>query len=430
MEKKEFDVFISYSRRDYVDEKTGEVIPGNIVSKVRECLTEAGISYWFDEDGIYSGDNFIDKIVTNIEASKVFLYISTANANVSKWTCKEIASADEFGKPIIPFRIDETPYNKKVMFRISDLDYVEYYSNPEKGLARMVASVQEQLNRLAEKEKQRKAEEERRREEQERQKAEAEFRRKEETDEIRRRCEKLNIEENKIELSRKELLLSAERLDDKELISLITTSSPLRKKYEKEFGDAAKAELLETKNLLEKNSQNLQSVKVQLKNLQDENKRLQEELDSAKQSGNEEELIASPSNRKLHWIYGGVILVLVVQMIFLLNHGGDRDMLKTVDVEGVEIAPKALRDFTYANNSLGTFEYFGEYIIENGVMIPNGNGKATFSNGDTFEGKFENGDLVEGTYTWAYNGSFFRGTFKQNEPDKGRYFSKFGNEIE
>lgn len=147
MEQK-FDVFISYSSKDYVDENK-TVIPGNIVSLIKDTLSKEGISYWFDEEGIYSGQNFTEKIVTNIEASAIFLFLSTANANESKWTCKEIAAADEFGKHIIPVRIDKTPYNKKVLFRIADLDYIEYYANPNQGLRQMVDSIKAYLHEIA-----------------------------------------------------------------------------------------------------------------------------------------------------------------------------------------------------------------------------------------------------------------------------------------
>ena len=68
------DVFISYSRKDYIDENKN-VIPGNVVSKIKDKLSEAGISFWFDETGINHGDNFVEKIVTHIEQSDVFLYI-------------------------------------------------------------------------------------------------------------------------------------------------------------------------------------------------------------------------------------------------------------------------------------------------------------------------------------------------------------------
>ena len=150
MEQPKYDVFISYSRKDYVDEQKN-VIPGNEVSKIKEILNQAGITYWFDEEGIYSGDNFTEKIVANIEMSSIFVFLSTAHSNASPWTSKEIACADEFGKYIIPVRIDKTPYNKKVMFRIADLSYIDYGDNPEKGQQELVRSISAYLEELAEK---------------------------------------------------------------------------------------------------------------------------------------------------------------------------------------------------------------------------------------------------------------------------------------
>ena len=146
-----YDVFISYSRRDYVNGQNN-VIPGNDVSKIKEALQKAGITYWFDEEGIYSGDNFADKIVTNIEKAHIFIFLSTSNSNNSRWTCREIACADELKKHIIPVRIDQTPYNKKVMFRIADLDYIDYYTNAEKGIQDLINSIMVFKNAAKEKE--------------------------------------------------------------------------------------------------------------------------------------------------------------------------------------------------------------------------------------------------------------------------------------
>ena len=135
-----YDVFISYSRKDYVDAE-GKVIPGNVVSLVKKTLKRNNISFWFDEDGIYSGQNFVEKIVTNIECSAIVLFLSSANSNDSKWTSKEIACADEAGKHIIPLRIDDSPYNKQIRFRIADLDYIDYSVNPKKALQELVRSI-------------------------------------------------------------------------------------------------------------------------------------------------------------------------------------------------------------------------------------------------------------------------------------------------
>ena len=123
LDEQKFDVFISYSRRDYVDEHKN-VIPDNVVSRIKNALTTAGISYWFDEEGINHGDKFAKLIVRNIKMSRVFVFVSTENSNNSEWTGREIASAHMMKKHIIPVRIDDSTYNEDVMFYISILDYI------------------------------------------------------------------------------------------------------------------------------------------------------------------------------------------------------------------------------------------------------------------------------------------------------------------
>lgn len=171
-----YNVFISYSRKDYVDEQM-KVMPSNVVSKVKDALTAASITYWFDEEGIYSGDNFTEKIVRSIEESQLFLFISTANANSSHWTSKEIATADELGKKIIPLRVDRSPYERSVIFRIANLSYIDYFSNPEKGIEDLIKSIKNYLAELAAEEERRKAEIEKA-EAEAKAKAEADFRHK------------------------------------------------------------------------------------------------------------------------------------------------------------------------------------------------------------------------------------------------------------
>lgn len=139
-----YDVFISYSRKDYLDEQKN-VIPGNVVSQIKEALMGAGITFWFDEEGIYHGQNFIKIITQNIEASRVFLFLSSVNSNQSTWTSREIGIADVRKKHIIPFRIDQSRYNPEVEFRIVNLDYIDYYTNPKKGIAEMVDSIKKYL---------------------------------------------------------------------------------------------------------------------------------------------------------------------------------------------------------------------------------------------------------------------------------------------
>ncbi len=256
------DVFISYSRKDYVDENDN-VIPDNVVSKIRKALTDAGITYWFDEEGIYSGDKFTEKIVSSIEASKVFLFISTINASKSPWTSKEIACADEFGKYIIPVRIDKTPYNKKIMFRIADLSYVDYGKNPEKGLQEIITSINAYLVELKELEREKKYKEKQRQEE-------LELQRKKQEEEI--------IQQEKIaKIESKLITYESQRLDCKKAV--------LQKEQELKL---AQVDLDEIEN-------QIKTLRIKLQKLT-ENRRIKEEK---KDIGTEEKGTLIKENQQL-----------------------------------------------------------------------------------------------------------------------------------
>lgn len=143
MEQIEYDVFISYSRKDYVDD-AGNVLKNYMLSKIKDSLKANGIFYWFDEEGIYSGDEFASALTNAIRNSKVFLFISSANSNQSKWTSNEISTALEFGKPVIPFRIDNSPYNDSVMMKIISLDYIEC-KDEQKAINKLLRAVKHNL---------------------------------------------------------------------------------------------------------------------------------------------------------------------------------------------------------------------------------------------------------------------------------------------
>lgn len=164
MEQTKYDVFISYSRKDYVDEHKN-VIPGNEVSKIKEALTEAGITYWFDEEGVYSGDAFAKIIVRSIKASTIFIFLSTENSNKSEWTANEISTAHMYKKTIIPVRIDDSVYHDDVILYISRLSHIDYKDNPAKGRQELIRSINSYLEQEKLVEAQKAANEKRRQEE-------------------------------------------------------------------------------------------------------------------------------------------------------------------------------------------------------------------------------------------------------------------------
>lgn len=116
----EYDVFVSYSRRD-----------SDIVEKVIKELTRHNISVWIDKDGVESGDAFKSVIVKAIKNANVFLFFSSKSSNESPWTVKEVNTAVYLKKYILPIKLDATVYNDSILFDLGGLSFVDYYVNPE-----------------------------------------------------------------------------------------------------------------------------------------------------------------------------------------------------------------------------------------------------------------------------------------------------------
>lgn len=297
MEQVKYDVFISYSRKDYVDEHDN-VIPGNEVSKIIKALSDAKISYWMDKKGVVSGEDFAEKIHKNIKASKILVYISSASANQSDWTKKEIACALKYKKKLIPLLLDDTPFHDAVMMRIVDLDWIDYYLNPEKGVEKLITSIKSHLNELAE--------EDRLRHQKELQKQLIE--------DIRTSVKELNIEETKLDLERSKLLVKTEKVTDiglrESLKTEITESSPIRKKIVAEIEKLRKI----VADWEAKWNDEVRKNEALLKGLADkesENGTLQKEIDSLKQKQYGE-------NKWVHIVYYLIILMLISFICFLV----------------------------------------------------------------------------------------------------------------
>lgn len=67
-------------------------------------------------------------------------------------------------------------------------------------------------------------------------------------------------------------------------------------------------------------------------------------------------------------------------------------------------------------------EYDGEWV--HGVM--EGHAKYEHASGDTFEGTFHDNQYKEGKYTMKEDGSYYIGTFKNGQTDKGQWYTKSG----
>lgn len=116
--KKKYDVFISYSRRDF-DE----------VSKLARMLKERipDLDVWFDLDGIESGDEFREKIISAIKRSKYVLFALSEHSDQSEWTRKELTFAKGKGIKIIPVLLRDTQLEKMdwFLFEFGGLDCID-----------------------------------------------------------------------------------------------------------------------------------------------------------------------------------------------------------------------------------------------------------------------------------------------------------------
>lgn len=121
MENHNYDVFISYSRKD-----------AEIADKICHALEVNGITYFIDRQGIGGGMEFPKVISQAIKNSKVFLFLASKNSYESKFTQSEIVFA--FNKKqkqdIIPFIIDGSKLPEELEFTFSAINWRRIEEHP------------------------------------------------------------------------------------------------------------------------------------------------------------------------------------------------------------------------------------------------------------------------------------------------------------
>lgn len=373
MAQNKYDVFISYARRDYRNDKN-EVIPGNPVTAIKDALAKADITYWIDEEGIKPGDEFPDEIVTNIESSRILVFISSENSNKSEYTSKEVSCAFMWHKPVIPIRLDDSAYGKRILFRIVDVDYIDYFKNPQKGLDDLVASIKSNLAEIEKREEQERLEEQKRQED-ERKRQEEEQRRLEEQNkkklqeeeerqkamqqiiaQIREKCANLNLEESLLEHQRDSLLLEVDTSvsdeDEKKIVkSFIINSSPIRKRGEDERLALAneKEDLERQVAALRKQCEELESLnKAQDATIKKQEKKLKKK---SSKDNSSQALDASEggdadkkSRKGLLWLLWGLLALAALCAVVGYLKSSSQKYNDTAIIEESSSIPESLRD--------------------------------------------------------------------------------------
>ena len=115
-----YDLFISYSRKDF-DE----------VSALLETIRKEvpGLSVWFDINGIESGDDFEDKIISAIDDSSYLMFALSDNSLESEWTKAEVMYAKNTGKKVIPVLLKGAKLKKWFLFKFGTIDCIDSTSS-------------------------------------------------------------------------------------------------------------------------------------------------------------------------------------------------------------------------------------------------------------------------------------------------------------
>ena len=112
--KENYDVFISYSSKQ-----------SDIANKVANALKEKGIRPWIDSNIIQGGEDYLEKIPSGIQNSKVFLLLLTTDAENSPWVKKEIATAVSTRKYIVPYKYGDYMSNEQIGFILVDVEIIK-----------------------------------------------------------------------------------------------------------------------------------------------------------------------------------------------------------------------------------------------------------------------------------------------------------------
>lgn len=111
-----YDVFISYSRRDFDEVNT-------FMKSLHKQIPT--LTFWFDITGIESGDEFEENIINAINNSSYILFFLSENSIKSQWTKDEVMYAKNMGKKIIPILLKDAKLNDGwFLFKFGRIDCI------------------------------------------------------------------------------------------------------------------------------------------------------------------------------------------------------------------------------------------------------------------------------------------------------------------
>lgn len=117
-----YDIFISYSRKDL-----------EIVKAIKEQLESmTGAHCWMDLDGIESGDQFMNVIVSAINRSDNVLFMMSKQSMASEWALDELDFAKKKNKRLVLVSIDDAEMTDIFYFRYHKYDQIRWNNQTQR----------------------------------------------------------------------------------------------------------------------------------------------------------------------------------------------------------------------------------------------------------------------------------------------------------
>jgi hypothetical protein len=112
------DIFISYRRSDR-----------ELVANVVRRLEQRGVGVWYDVE-IEGGADWRETIVEALTQSDMLVIFFSEDCNNSRQLKKELAIADNLGKPVVPILIENTQPRGAYLYELADRNWIQAFPDP------------------------------------------------------------------------------------------------------------------------------------------------------------------------------------------------------------------------------------------------------------------------------------------------------------
>ena len=123
-------VFISYSSKDQPQAEA-----------VRNVIEQNGISCWMAPRDIPGGSNYTKEIPTAIRECQAFVLMLSQNAQNSHWVLKELDSAVNEGKIILPFQLEDITLTDEFNFLLTGAQRYDAYQKKSEAMQLLISRI-------------------------------------------------------------------------------------------------------------------------------------------------------------------------------------------------------------------------------------------------------------------------------------------------